>query len=68
MYKTSLVKMTSIFTLALCAIFMSLSVNAAGLKPTEITVAYIQQWPAPNQFAQAKMTRLTGSPLPTAPK
>jgi taurine transport system substrate-binding protein len=55
MYKTSLVKMTSIFTLALCAIFMSLSVNAAGLKPTEITVAYIQQWPAPNQFAQAKM-------------
>jgi hypothetical protein len=62
MYKTSLVKMTSIFTLALCAIFMSLSVNAAGLKPTEITVAYIQQWPAPNQ------SRLTGSPLPTAPK
>jgi hypothetical protein len=60
MYKTYLVKITAVFTAALCAILTSLSVNAAGLKPTEITIAYIQQWPAP--------TRLTGSPLPTAPK
>ncbi|MBT8434262.1 MAG: ABC transporter substrate-binding protein [Gammaproteobacteria bacterium] len=55
MFKINLVKMTSIFTLALCAIITSLSANAAGLKPTEITVAYIQQWPTPNRFAQAKM-------------
>jgi taurine transport system substrate-binding protein len=55
MYKTYLVKITAVFTAALCAILTSLSVNAAGLKPTEITIAYIQQWPAPNRFAQAKM-------------
>ena len=55
MFKINLVKMTGIFTLALCAMLTSLSVNAAGLKPSEITVAYIQQWPTPNRFAQAKM-------------
>lgn len=41
--------------MVLCAILTSLSVNAAGPKPTEITVAYLQQWPTPNRFAQAKM-------------
>ena len=55
MFKIHLVKITGVFTAALCAILTGLSVNAAGLKPTEITVAYIQQWPAPNRFAQAKM-------------
>ncbi len=55
MFKICLVKITSIFTLALCAILTGLSVNAAGLKPTEITVAYVQQWPTPSRFAQAKM-------------
>ena len=54
MFKIHLVKITGVFTAALCAILTGLSVNAAGLKPTEITVAYIQQWPAPNRFAQAK--------------
>ena len=55
MFKIYLVKITGIFTLALCAILTSLSVNATGLKPSEITVAYLQQWPTPNRFAQAKM-------------
>jgi taurine transport system substrate-binding protein len=49
------VKIARIFTVVLCAILTSLSVNAAGPKPTEITVAYLQQWPTPNRFAQAKM-------------
>ena len=55
MFKIHLVKITGVFTAAMCAILTGLSVHAAGLKPTEITVAYIQQWPAPNRFAQAKM-------------
>ena len=55
MFNNCRVKIAGIFTLALCVIFASLPVNAAGLKPTEITVAYIQQWPTPNRFAQAKM-------------
>ena len=55
MNKTCLVKIAGIFTLALCAIFASLPVNAAGLKPTEITVAYLARWPSPSQFAREKM-------------
>jgi len=55
MFRIHLVKITAVFTAALCSILMGLSVNAAGLKPTEITVAYLQQWPTPNRFAQAKM-------------
>jgi len=54
MYKTCLVKIAGIFTVVLCAILTSLSVNAAGLKPTEITVAYLARWPTPSQFAREK--------------
>lgn len=55
MFKTHLLKITAVFTVSLCLVLTGLSVNAAGLKPTEITVAYVQQWPTPNRFAQAKM-------------
>lgn len=54
MFNIHLVKITAVFSLALCAFMAGLSVQAAGLKPAEITVAYKQQWPTPNRFAQAK--------------
>lgn len=47
--------MTGIFTIAGYLLTAALSVNAAGLKPAEITVAYLERWPTPSQFAQAKM-------------
>jgi len=51
----SLKMMVGIFTLALCAGFANLSASAAEPKPAEITVAYLERWPTPSQFAQAKM-------------
>ena len=53
MYKYFLVKIVSIFTIVLWVLVTALSVNAADLKPTEITVAYLERWPTPSQFAQA---------------
>jgi len=54
MSKSFLVKMSGIFTIALCVLFATASTHAAGPKPTEITVAYLERWPTPSQFAQAK--------------
>ena len=54
MSKYVLVKIMSIFTMVACLPVAALSVNAADLKPTEITVAYLERWPTPSQFAQAK--------------
>ena len=52
MFKSFLVKVTGIFAIALC-VFTAASVAAAGPQPTEITVAYLERWPTPSQFAQA---------------
>lgn len=53
MFKSFLVKMAGIFTVALC-VFSAAPADAAAPKPIEITVAYLERWPTPSQFAQAK--------------
>lgn len=56
MLKPRLAKALIALVIALCAAMPGSSVLAAGHKPTEITVAYFQQWPAPGLFAQAKQS------------
>jgi taurine transport system substrate-binding protein len=50
------VRAPAILLAALFAFLAIQAVSAAGPKPTQITVAYLQQWPTPSQFAQAKQT------------
>jgi len=44
------------FIAVLCALVLSVPVQATDQQPTEITVGYFQNWPTPGQFAQLKTT------------
>ena len=50
------VRASAILLTALFAFVTIQTASAAGPKPEQITVAYLQQWPTPSQFAQAKQT------------
>ncbi len=50
------IRSAAAFVFVFCTVLISPFVTSAGAKPAEIKVAYFQQWPAPVQFAQAKMT------------
>ncbi len=51
-----LMKTMCCFMIALALIPVSPGASADEHKLSEITVAYLQQWPSPSQFAQAKKT------------
>ena len=51
-----LIRSTAAFVFIFCTLLIGPFATSAGDKPAEINVAYFQQWPAPVQFAQAKMT------------
>jgi taurine transport system substrate-binding protein len=51
-----LIRSAAAFVFVFCTLLISPFVTSAGDKPTEIKVAYFQQWPAPVQFAQANRT------------
>ena len=54
MFKSFPVKMTGIFTFLLCVFFAAAAADTSAPRPDEITVAYLERWPTPSQFAQAK--------------
>jgi len=56
MQNPRLVRSAAVFVFIFCALLISPFATSAGDKPAQINIAYFQQWPAPVQFAQAKMT------------
>ena len=56
MQEPRLIRSAAAFVFVFCTLLISPFATSAGDKPAEIKVAYFQQWPAPVQFAQAKMT------------
>ena len=56
MQEPRLIRSAAAFVFLFCSLLISPFATSAGDKPAQIKVAYFQQWPAPVQFAQAKMT------------